>query len=183
MRTVVTWLTEKLPSGWAWAGVGAARTAAMRVSPMASARTGRAGRLSATRVTLPAICAVNVTQVVRWLTRRLPEQVERSRREGDPAVGRDGQVTGGRGRQPRLPGSHPGVEPEQRVTGAQPEGAPGQAVTLSGPSGTGERPAQRVRRPHRRRRAPDAPAKPNRRGGRAVIGLEKDPLRGGQDPC
>src|SRR5918992_320148 len=73
MRTVVTWLTEKLPSGWAWAVVGAARTAAMRVSPMASARIAPGRRPVGTRLTLGAIYAINVSRTDRELIAVPPE--------------------------------------------------------------------------------------------------------------
>src|SRR5918999_166871 len=125
MRTVVTWLTEKLPSGWAWAGVGAARTAAMRVSPMASARAGRAGRLSAARVTLPAICAVNVTQVVRWLI------------AAPSGAGRALAERGRPGRRPRRPGDAPPWPPPRRGAGTAGHGSP--AGGRAGPSGNPQR--------------------------------------------
>src|SRR5918996_1767308 len=135
MRTVVTWLTEKLPSGWAWAGVGAARTAAMRVSPMASARTGRAGRLSATRVTLPAICAVDVTQVVRWLI------------AAPPGAGRALSGTGQPGRRPRPRG---GVRPARQAPPPRPlprrgAGTADRASPAGGRAGQGGNPQRAAR--------------------------------------
>src|SRR5918997_5633048 len=75
MRTVVTWLTEKLPSGWAWAVVGAASTAAMRLSPMASARIAPGRRPVGTDrelIAVPPEAGRGLAATVRLVHRRRP---------------------------------------------------------------------------------------------------------------
>src|SRR5918992_2349355 len=75
MRTVVTWLTEKLPSGWAWAVIGAARTAAMTVSPTASARIAPGRRPVGTDrelIAVPPEAGRGLAATVRLVRRRRP---------------------------------------------------------------------------------------------------------------